>query len=80
MSLLGVPPEKMEQRKNKGLAKLYLLQFLGVIITNATLSYVLNRWGVSSVSEGKPIKLYWINAGHYLVTLIVSAVILSVWR
>ena len=30
--------------------------------------------------EGKPVKLYFLNTLHYLVTLIVMASILAVWR
>lgn len=29
--------------------------------------------------EGKPVKLYLINVSHYLVTLVVMSIILSVW-
>lgn len=49
---------------------------LGVILW---LGYVAATYATQVLYEFKPFKLYLINIGYYLVTLVVTAIILTIW-
>ena len=43
------------------------------------LGYIVTSQVNSVLWEGKPVKLYWINVGGYLVSYLVTGAILAVW-
>lgn len=49
---------------------------LGVMLW---LGYVAATYATQVLFEFKPFKLYLINVGYYLVTLVITAVILTIW-
>lgn len=101
MELMGIPPERAQQ-KPKGMAKLYATSFVLDIITALILTGVLGGAVVSGsfvelvvitvlvwlafqvpvlagsvMWESRSFKLFLLNAGHRLVSLVVMAAILG---
>lgn len=110
MALMGMTKEKMEAEKSKGVAKSYILMFIGSLVMAYILSYVVMAMApylaamgtigalagleigicmwlgfVAPVTmgsvlwEGRPWKLWFLNAGYYVVSLAVMGAILAVW-
>jgi hypothetical protein len=46
----------------------------------AWLGFVATTTATNYVYEGRPWKLFWINTGMQLVVLVVTGMILAVWR
>jgi hypothetical protein len=104
----GMTPEKMEAAKAKGVAKSYVLMFIGSLLMSYVLAHALifasafmktsgvpaglmvgffNWLGfIAPVTlgvvlwEGKSWKLWILNNGYYLISLLFMGVLLAVWR
>jgi len=102
--LMGFGKKEMETAKKRGMAKLYLVNFVASIVmayvlgyliyfTNITLAFDGAVFGLliwvgffvpllvgSSLWENRPVKLFFVNAFYWLVTLATMASLLAVWR
>lgn len=110
MAVMNMTKEKMDEMKQKGMAKSYILMFVGSLVTayvlscvmtagapylavngvlGATAGLVVGFWMwlgfIAPVSmgsvlwEGRPWKLWFLNAGYYLVSLAVMGAIIASW-
>ena len=105
--LLGMTKEKVEQARAKGVAKSYVLMFVGSLLMSYVLDHALifasaylKASGVGAgvevgifnwlgfiapvtlgvvLWEGKSWKLWLINNGYYLVTLVLMGILLALW-
>jgi hypothetical protein len=104
----GVSMDKLNDGKKGGMAKSYILMFVGSLITAYVLGHIvlfgnayLAAAGISAgimagfwvwlgfaapitlssvLWEMKPWKLWLLNNGYYIVSLMIMGVILSVWQ
>lgn len=104
MKWMNLSKKKIEESKQKGMAKYYAAAFVGTLVTNLVLAgsiaYIGARDVIDGIAlafwlwlgfiatttlasvlwEGKPVKLYLLNNAHNLLSLIVAAVILTLWQ
>lgn len=108
LKLARIDHQDIEVAKRRGMWKIYLISFIGSLLTAYALAHGLifgNAYlGMSGIGaglqgafwywlgffvpvtasaylwEGKPAKLWWLNAAYYLVSLGVMSVILTVWE
>ncbi len=103
MKMMGITQQHMEESKKKGMAKLYIGNFVTTLIMVYVLSHFVDYAQAKTITdglqlglwvwlgfiatllfgsilwEGKPFKLFLINAGYRLVELLIVASILSAW-
>jgi len=104
MRLMGITPEQIEANKGKSMGKMYVMGFVGTLVTSYVLAHFVGMAAISTVSgalqlgfwlwlgfiatvllgsvlyESRPWMLYIINVAHYLVAMLVMAVILGLWK
>ena len=103
MKMMGFTQQHMEEAKKKGMARLYIGNFVTTLIMVYILSHFVDYAQAKTITdglqlglwvwlgfiatllfgsilwEGKPFKLFLINAGYRLVELLIVASILSAW-
>lgn len=103
MKMSGLTKEKLDEQKKKGMAKSYILAFVGSLMMAYVLAHMVDYtqsttakmaaqagfwlWlgfvGPTTLEsvlwEGKSWKLWFFNAAHGLLTLVVMAIILVKW-
>lgn len=108
MALSGMNPSQLDEAKKKGMAKSYILMFIGSLVMAFVLvhsiAFAQEYLKISDLAAGiqgglwnwlgfiapvtlgavlwdnKPWKLWFLNNGNNLVTLMVMGVILSLWK
>ncbi|KHO46407.1 MAG: hypothetical protein QS98_C0003G0015 [archaeon GW2011_AR3] len=99
----GLTPKQLKKNKQKGMAKSYIMAFIGALVMAYMLSLFIYYTRASTVLlgmqiafwawlgfiatvlmgmvlwEGKPLRLFMINAFHYLIVMLVMGIIITAW-
>lgn len=102
--LAGLTEESMQKAKEKGMGKLYLTNFITVLVTASVFSYFIKMLSITDLSgstkaafliwlgfgaakgvgsiiwEQRPIKLFFINTLHDLISLVVMGGVLTLMQ